>query len=168
MNAFRRLYGAGPLHLIAVVASLAVAGWAADRVFEVSSAVSFLSWFAIALLAHDLVFFWAYAVTDRLTARAVGALERAGVDSSPRRPRAINHLRIPAFVSGVLFVVWFPLILGLDDLAYRGVTGLPPEPYLERWLAVTGALFAASGLLYAARLGRDRAARPSTASRGEP
>ncbi|MQA86408.1 MAG: hypothetical protein GEV03_17685 [Streptosporangiales bacterium] len=37
---------------------------------------------------------------------------------------------------------------------FRGLTGYTTEPYLERWLLVTGVLFLLSALAYAARLRR--------------
>ena len=69
---------------------------------------------------------------------------------------AINYMRVPAIVSGLLFVVWFPLILRLSEDAYMGASGRGTEAFLPRWLASTGGLFAVSALLYAVRLRRAR------------
>ena len=48
--------------------------------------------------------------------------------------------------------VFFPLILGLGR--YERATTLSQDVYLGRWLAISGALFAASALLYAVRARR--------------
>ena len=69
---------------------------------------------------------------------------------------AINFLRVPAVVSGLLFVVWFPFILGLADDAYMGASGRGTDVFLPRWLAITAGLFAVSALMYAPRLRRAR------------
>ena len=97
-----------------------------------------------AVVAHDLVLFPLTALLDRIAQRAPGA----------RAVPAVNHLRVPALLSGLLFLVWFPLILGLSERRYETATRLSTDVYLPRWLAVTGALFIASALLYAVRLRR--------------
>jgi len=56
-----------------------------------------------------------------------------------------------------MLLVWFPLVLGLSGSTFRSNTGLGSEPYLGRWLLLTGVLFAVSGLAYAVR--RARAVR---------
>ena len=39
--------------------------------------------------------------------------------------------------------------LGLSEPEYHRASGLSTQPYLWRWLAVTGVLFAASAVIYA-------------------
>jgi hypothetical protein len=51
----------------------------------------------------------------------------------------------------LLLLVFFPLILGLSEPEYHRASGLTTHPYLWRWLAVTGVLFAASAVIYALR-----------------
>jgi hypothetical protein len=51
-------------------------------------------------------------------------------------------------------IVWFPLILGLSAGTYHRASGLSTGPYLSRWLAVTGAMFAGSAVCYALALRR--------------
>ncbi|MFF0627952.1 hypothetical protein [Streptomyces sp. NPDC004296] len=70
---------------------------------------------------------------------------------------------MPAFLSGVLLLVWFPLIFRLSG-PYRGATGLSDDVFLGRWLAITGALFGVSALAFALRLRRMR--RAARAARG--
>ena len=69
-------------------------------------------------------------------------------------PPAINYVRIPAAFSLLLLLVFFPLILGLSEPEYHRASGLTTQPYLWRWLAVTGVLFAGSAVLYALRCRR--------------
>jgi hypothetical protein len=95
------------------------------------------------------VFLPLYSLADRI-ARAAGG-------------RAINYVRVPAVMSGVLLLVYFPLILSKAPAVYERNTGRPPPDYLARWLAITGGLFAASGMVWAVRAAR--AARRSRRSR---
>ncbi|MDQ6837818.1 MAG: hypothetical protein M3137_05640 [Actinomycetota bacterium] len=50
----------------------------------------------------------------------------------------------------------------------KRVPALAPDPYLARWLLITAALFAASALVYAFRLGRAGRARTSPPNPPEP
>ena len=108
-------------------------------------------WFAGSVVAHDLFLWPLYALADR-----------AGVRAARRNPSApppvpwINHVRVPAVLAGVLLLVSFPLVLQWSPGAYHAATGLSQAPFLNRWLLVTGVLFAASAVLYAIRLGRAR------------
>jgi hypothetical protein len=90
-----------------------------------------------AVVLHDALLWPLYAVLDRVAAVPLGG--------------AINHVRVPAVLSGALALVYFPVILGKGSAAYERVSGLPYEGYLTRWLLVTAALFVASGVLYGVR-----------------
>jgi hypothetical protein len=149
MGWLRRRYGAGPLHLLSLLASFALAGYVATRIFGSARWGWILVWFAGAVIGHDLVLWPLYALVDRSAIR----LARRHPERLPPVPW-INHLRVPAIISGVLLTISFPLVLQLEPGTYRAATGLTSSPYLGRWLAVTGVLFAASALLYAVRLGR--------------
>jgi Kef-type K+ transport system membrane component KefB len=141
---FRDIYGTTPLHLLAVAASFAVAFYAALRIAGSPSGWRIAYWFVGAAVVHDLVLWPLYTVLDRI--------------AGGRRPRpAVNYVRVPVLLSGLLFLTWSGLILQRAPSTYESATGLTPEPYLERWLAVSAVLFLASGLLYAlrARRGRD-------------
>ncbi|MFE5586827.1 hypothetical protein [Kitasatospora sp. NPDC056531] len=144
-----RWYGAGPMHLLVLLASLALTGYAVERLVA-DRALAVAIWFVGAAVAHDLILLPLYSLAD-LSARAV---------LRHRRERAaavewINYLRVPAFLSGLLLLVWFPLVLDLSE-PYPGATGLSEEVYLGRWLAITGILFGAAAVALALRL---RAAR---------
>jgi hypothetical protein len=142
---FRDVYGTGPLHLIAVVASLALAGYAVIEIAGRPAPLNFAIWFGLAIVAHDLVAFPLYSLLGAIAGRALPPSSEAG-------GLALNHVRVPALLSGLALVVWFPLILGLDEEQFAAATGLSADPYLGRWLLLTAALFAASGLLLALRL----------------
>ena len=66
----------------------------------------------------------------------------------------MNYLRVPAAFSLLVLIVWFPLILGLSAGTYHRASDLSTSPYLGRWLAVTGAMFAGSAACYAVALRR--------------
>jgi hypothetical protein len=154
MEAMRRGYGAGPLHAIAVVATLAITGYAFLQIARNPAPISFAIFFAGAIIAHDLIAFPLYTLLDRLAGRAAG---KFGTD-----PGAINYVRVPALLSGFALIVWFPLILSLDTAAYEAATGREASDYLGRWLALTAVLFLGSGLLYAlGRRARSRRRRPA-------
>jgi hypothetical protein len=146
MAGFRSRYGNGPLHLLSAIASFAVVAYALIEVVDRPGALSFAIWFGGAIVAHDLVAFPLYSLLDRIAGRASGE----------RSPSAVNYVRVPALLSGLAFVVWFPLILGLSGETYEAASGLTPDPFLGRWLALTAALFGGSGLVYAVRSRRRR------------
>lgn len=138
---FRALYGSGPLHLIAVIASFAIAGYVIVKLADSPARWKLLLWFLAAVVLHDFVLFPLYTLLDRL--------------AQGRRPRAaVNYFRVPALVSAVLLLVSAGLVFSTAPETYASASGLRPTPYLERWLAITAALFVASGLLYALRARR--------------
>jgi Kef-type K+ transport system membrane component KefB len=132
-----RLYGASPLHLAAHVAVFGVSAYALAQILQGGMIENFLIWFAGAALLHDLVFLPLYAALDGLATR---------VNRS-----AVNYLRVPALISGLLLLVYFPLILVRADGNYLRSTGHHVEHYTRNWLLITAALFAASGVVYLAR-----------------
>ncbi|MFG2292373.1 hypothetical protein [Streptomyces sp. NPDC048603] len=151
--AFRRRYGASPLHLLLVLASFALACYAGVRMLR-GDTVGVAVWFVGAALLHDLVLLPLYAVTDRAAQKLFGQPSGRG-EGKPRT--GVNHIRVPAFVSGVLLLVYWPLILRRVG-HYTSYTGLPADVFLGRWLLITACLFAASAAVLAVRLwngGRD-------------
>ena len=109
MTGFRRLYGSHPLHLIGHLAVFFVAGWAIQQIVGGGTVVNWIAWFLGAALLHDLVLLPFYSVLDRLLGRVAPA------GGPTRRPPAVNHLRVPAVISGILLLVYFPLILGYSS-----------------------------------------------------
>ncbi|MFI1769581.1 hypothetical protein ACH41H_47370 [Streptomyces sp. NPDC020800] len=159
MARFARWYGSGPLHLLVLIASFALTGYAMVRLFAVRPwAVAI--WFVGAAILHDLILLPLYSLAD-LSALAVLRHRPAGGPTVPW----INHLRVPAFLSGLLLLVWFPLVFRLA-VPYPGATGLSYSVYLGRWLAITGVLFAASAMAFAMRLRRVR--RPGRSDKNRP
>ena len=159
VSRLRRWYGAPLRHLLALLASFALAGYAVLAVASAGQWRGFALWFAAAIVAHDLLLFPVYSCADRMLRQLMRQLMRwrAGGGRSPRpaAPPVLNYLRVPAAFSLLLLLVWFPLILGLSSDRYQRASGLSAGPYLWRWLAVTGTAFAASAVWYAVSLRRS-------------
>lgn len=145
---FRAAYGASPLHLLSMLTALVLAGYTVSRVIDSPAIVALAIWFVGAIVAHDLVLFPLYSAADR-GLQALGARAPGGV--SP-----VNHVRVPVLLSGLLLLIWAPLILGLGEETYAASSGLSKDVFLGRWLVVTAVLLLASAVLYGARLGRAR------------
>ncbi|MFE5804748.1 hypothetical protein [Streptomyces sp. NPDC056491] len=139
MTRFRRWYGASPLHLLLLLASFVLACYAGVRLLK-GDAPGVALWFVGAALLHDLVLLPLYAVADR-------AAQRLAPGGGP----AINHLRVPAFLSGLLLLVWWPLILRRVG-HYTAATALPADVFLGRWLLITAGLFIASAAVLLLRM----------------
>lgn len=104
-------------------------------------------WFVGAALLHDLVLLPLYSVTDRALQLLLPA-DRAPQEGTPRP--GVNHLRVPGFVSGVLFLVYWPLILRQGG-HYTAYTALSADGFLARWLLVTAGLFLVSAIVWTVR-----------------
>ena len=136
------------VQLVALLASFSIAGYAGIRLLA-GNPIGIGAWFIGSAVVHDLVLFPLYA-----------GLDTALVMLLRRRPRLatmagvpwLNYLRIPAAVSGLLLLVWSPLILRTSNTAYHAASGLSAQPFLPRWLAVTAALFAISAATLAVRI----------------
>jgi hypothetical protein len=142
-----RWYGASPLHLLTMAGCFALAGYAAVMLLKVN-ALGVLVWFAGAVIGHDLLLLPLYTLADR----SVRVVFRHRPPELPAVPW-INYLRVPVVLSGILLLIWFPLILRLPR-NFQASTTLPESPYLWHWLAVTGVLFLTSAAAYALRLRR--------------
>jgi hypothetical protein len=138
----RRLYGAGPLHLLAHLALLPLAGWAVLQILDGRSAARIVLWLVAAAVVHDLVVLPLYSGADRAARAAVGG--------------AINYVRVPAGLSLLMLAVFWGTIAGRGEGTYRAVSGLSFEGYAMRWLLVSAALFAGSAALYGLRRGGSK------------
>ncbi len=152
MARFRSAYGDSPLHLLAVLASFLVAGYAFLRIVENPSALGTLVWFGGAAVAHDLIAFPLYSALNLVAHRTVEGPDDAWEER--RRVPLINHVRIPAFLAGLALLMFFPLILGLDASNYERDSGVSGDVFLTRWLGLCAALFLGSAVIYALRLRR--------------
>ena len=151
MKRFREDYGAGPVHLLALLASFTVAGYALSRALDLTSHPDrIVIWLGGSIVAHDLILYPLYALLGVIaTGVAVPATHRNCL-----RIAALNHLRFPALVSGLLLLVWFPLVAGKGERSFMRASGLSNGVYFERWLLLTAALFAGSAALFALRVRR--------------
>ena len=145
------LYGANPLHLLALLASFALAGYAALQARTGPLPARMLAWFIGAVVVHDLALYPLYALADR----SLAALVHRRRSADDLRPRGtVNYVRVPALLSGLLLLMFWPLVTGHSEPAYRSASGLGTSVYLGRWLVLSGVAFACSALLYAVRAGR--------------
>jgi len=101
------------------------------------------------VVAHDLILLPLYSVLGVL---AGGALGTRGSEPPTRlRVAALNHLRVPALLSGLALLVFYPLVLDRAGPSYTSASGLSNEVYFERWLLLCAVLFVGSALLLAVR-----------------
>lgn len=155
MNRLWTWYGAGPWHLLGLLACFGLTAYAAAQVVEIGPWPAIAWWLLGAAVAHDFVLYPLYSLADTAF--------RGRTRPQPRLPSPVswrNHFRIPLAFSALLGLLWFPLILGLAEANYTAATGMSTAPYLQRWLLLTGGLFACSALVYGYRLWRARPGRP--------
>ena len=169
MVGFRRVYGSNPLHLLAHLGVFFIAGWAISQILGAGFAINWIAWFLGAALLHDLVLLPLYSALDRGLQIGVGrsgsaAIVGVGPEDDARdwiRPSPLNYLRVPAAVSGILLLVYFPVILGYASKNYRHDTGHALAGYTRNWLLICAGLFLISALLYAVRVIRSRPRAPA-------
>ena len=154
MRWFKRWYGANPLHLLAMLGCFALAWYAGAGLLH-AKPVGVVVWFAGAVVGHDLILMPLYALADK----SVMTVFRHRPPKLPTVPW-INYLRVPVVLSGMLLLLWFPLIFRIPSHFPR-TTDLSLDPYLGHWLLVTGALFLLSAVVFAVRLRPGR--RPPAA-----
>jgi hypothetical protein len=147
----RMQHGAGPLHFFALACGLAFGGYLVWIVLPAPNSTRILIWAGSAAILHDLVLWPLYTALDRVAARA-GRHNRFGVPW-------VNYVRVPVVLSAVFLTVSFPLVLRHSEPAYHTATGLTENPYLGRWLLLSGGAFAASAVLYVVRSARSRLSR---------
>jgi hypothetical protein len=119
---------------------LPLCAWALVTVFDVSSAkasMGIATWLLAAAIVHDMIVLPLYSGADRAARSTLGA--------------AVNYVRVPAGLSLLMLLVFWGTIAGKGEGAYHGVSGRSYEGYALRWLLVSAALFAGSGLLYLLR-----------------
>ena len=131
-------YGASPLHLLAHLTAFALAAWALLQALQLGGAERIVLWLVGAVVLHDALLWPAYTTLDRLARRG--------------RPAGwANYVRVPAGISALLLLVFFPVVCGKGEGSYARVSGTAWEGYAGRWLLASGLLFAGAGLLYLVR-----------------
>jgi len=133
---------------LALLAVLAVLATYAGMRLLAGNPVGIGAWFVGSAVVHDLVLFPLYAGFDAVL---VLLLRRHPTLATIGGVRWLNHLRVPALVSGLLLLVWSPLILRLPT-AFHAASGLSDQPFLPHWLAVTVVLFGTSAVILTARI----------------
>lgn len=158
---FHRLYGHSPAHLLILLASFAVCGYAAARLLD-RDWYDVAKWIVLAAVLHDLVLVPLYSSADWLLQRAL----RTGGGTVPEdqsehsiavRSAVVNHVRVPALLSLLSLLVYWPLISQGDNRTYALLTGLTPDVFWYRWLLVAASLFALSAMVFCLRWWRLRA-----------
>ena len=134
----RARYGASPLHLLAHLTAFALAGWALLGI--------------VGLGGWPRILLWLVGRGDPPRRAAVARLHAARPARTARAARGwANYVRIPAGISALLALVFFPVVCGKGERTYARVSGLGWEGYAARWLLASAALFAASAALYLLR-----------------
>ncbi len=143
MTTFRRLYGDRPLHLLVLLGCFLVSGYAASRIVGDPAALRIAAWFLGSAIVFDLVLSPLLALADRGLTALRGRRRLGGGGVSP-----VNYVRVPALLSGLLLLIYAPVIFQRSEPPYFAASGLDQDPYLDRWLAITAGIFAASLLAY--------------------
>lgn len=92
----RRWYGANPLHLLALLAAFALAGYAVHAVLAAGQWAGFAEWFAVAIIGHDLLLFPLYSLADL----SLRHLLPGGSHGRPPAPRPAARGPFEAFQPG--------------------------------------------------------------------
>jgi len=98
-----------------------------------------------------------FALAGYAGVRLLAGADRALVKTAGRH---VLYVRVPAALSLLLLLVWFPLISGQVADRYASATGLSPDGFLARWLLVTAVLFGGSAVVFVVRRRRDTKERP--------
>jgi hypothetical protein len=133
------------MRLLVSLVTVPLMAFALLQIVRSGTPVAIFVWLAGAVLLHDLLLLPFYSLLDRVPRAMAG--------------RAVNYVRVPAGISLLLLLVFFPVISGKGNGAFHGVSGLDYEGYLARWLLITAALFAASAVIYAGRRAGTRRPR---------
>lgn len=142
----RRWYGSGPAHLATIVLGGLVGIYASTKLLA-TDPWGIAIWFVAAAVIHDLVLVPAYCGIDRVARRSISA----NGDARSTVPFWYDHIRVPVLLSGLLLLVFFPLVFAVPD-RFDGITGTSVDVYLGRYLAVVAGLFTLSAVALAVRI----------------
>lgn len=130
-------YGASPAHLLAHLILMPIAVWAILTVLDFRAASNVAVWLVAAVILHDMLLLPLYSGIDIAARRALKG--------------AINYVRVPAGLSLLTLLVFWSTIRGKGAGTYSRVSGETWDGYASRWLLMTAALFALSGVVYLLR-----------------
>lgn len=147
---FRHEYGSSSAHLLLGLVSLVITGLAVSRIFELSRPLPVLLWLAGAVVAHDMVLLPAYSALGRVLERMARVAARNSAEPDARAASTLNHVRIPAMISALLLLLFFPLVLSVAPDTYEGATAMTTDVFLGRWLVITAVVFVVSAVHYVA------------------
>lgn len=133
-----RRYGQHPAHLLGHLAFFGLAGYAIAQILGLPGASGVVLWLVGAVLFHDAFLWPLYTGADQAGQRIL-------------RGASINYLRVPAGLSLVLGLAFIATITEKGEGAYERVSGLAWSGHLTRWLLVSAALFAVSGVVFLVR-----------------
>jgi hypothetical protein len=140
--AVRRLYGEHPAHFIVLVLSFIPATLAFSQLLD-ERPLAVGTWFVGGAILHDGLLLPLYVLLDA----AILALWRR----RPGRVAWLNFVRVPLAVSGMLLLMFSPLILRQAE-SFEYKTGRSYNDFVGRWLLVTAILAAVSAVWYLARV----------------
>jgi hypothetical protein len=153
---FRSFYGAHPLHLVILLGSFALAGYAVFQIRSDPALLTMALWFLAAVIGHDLVLFPLYTAADHALHHV---LSTSTGDTGPPRVPLVNYIRIPAMAAGLLLVLFLPGIIRQGEDTYLAATGQTQEPFLVRWLLLSALFFATSAIIFGIRVTRQMSQR---------
>jgi hypothetical protein len=99
---------------------------ATTRVFAQGGWKAIPVWFVICVILHDGVGWPIYASADRVLTRRA----RLGATGGGPGVTWINHVRVPTVISGLLFVMFAPMIFRLSNSSFEGITGFSENVHL--------------------------------------
>ena len=152
-STIRRLYGASLLHLVVLVLTLGVAGYAVITLLarEQSQWLGILVWFVAAVFVNDLVLNPIAAVLDGVLRGGLRWIPRV-----PAAPTTVNYVRVPVLGAALTFLIFYSGIVRQGEPVVVGQSGLDQSPFLLRWLLLVAAMIAVSASLYVVRVRRVR------------
>jgi len=147
----RRAYGARMLHLAGMLAVLGIAAYAIAQVAGRPDFRQMVIWFLGAVVLHDIVLLPAYSAANRAIG-AAGPVRRR----SARAVAALNHLRAPVALAGLLFLLFWPSILQKAEPGFLTNVDYGTDPFPDRWIWASVVLVGVSLVLLAVSLARRR------------
>ena len=138
----RRLYGAHPAHAVVLLVSLIPAALAVGQLLD-ERPLDVGRWLIGSALVHDGLLLPLYVLADA----ALVALWRR----RPGRVAWLNFVRIPVAVSGLMLLLFSPVILRQAE-SYEFKTGRSIDEYFGRWLLLSAILAGISAAWYLTRL----------------